>query len=79
MSLAPAWIPFLEPMDLHGQLAALGVMVPLVVGICLFYKAIKVEDLRQLPRESVRLTATVLGAMMLAAVVLWAVMFQLVD
>ena len=79
MTAALAWIPFLEPMDLHGQFASLWVMVPLVLGICLFYKAIKVEDLRRLPREAARLSATVLGAMALAAAVLWLVMLWLVD
>ncbi len=68
-----AWRPFLEPMDAHGQGDALWLLVPLVVGICLFYKAIKVEHVEQLPKEAAKLSLTVLGAMALAAAVLWGV------
>ena len=39
----------------------------------IFYKAIKVPDIKELPLESAKLTAAVLGAMALAAGALWVV------
>jgi hypothetical protein len=46
--------------------------VPLVAGVAVVYKAVRLDDLRRLPREAGRLTLVVLSYMTLAAVALWA-------
>lgn len=64
-----AWKPFLQPLPVDDYwLLLLG---PLVVAICLVYKAIKVENLDQLPRQTLNLTLQFVALMAIAAAVLW--------
>ena len=69
--LSTEWQPFLTPLDLHSPVAALWAMIPLVLGICVFYKAIKVQDMNQLPVAAPVLRGKVFVAMAGAAIVLW--------
>ena len=60
-----AWRPFLEPLPIDA--AWLWLCVPLVLGVAVVYKTIKLPDLRDLPRESLKLAGQVLLFMTLAA------------
>jgi hypothetical protein len=71
MAMAATWVPFLRPLNLHSQSAALWVMAPLVLGICIFYKALKVQEMRELPVAAAVLSGKVLAAMAGAGVALW--------
>ena len=65
-----AYIPFLEPLDLSDG-ALLFLLIPLVVIITTVYKAIKLEDLSQLPRQALWLSLQIVVFMILMAAVLW--------
>jgi hypothetical protein len=67
----PSWRPFVSPL-LMGPWWPLTV-VPLVLAIALVYKAIKIDDARQWPMQTLRLTGQILVIMVLAAVALWLV------
>ena len=61
---------FTAPLDLHAQW--LWLLPPLVLGIAIVYKALKIEDLKRLPGEAVRLTLYIHLFMALVAAALWA-------
>ena len=65
-----AYIPFLEPLDLSDGVL-LFLLIPLVVIITTVYKAIKLEDLSQLPRQALWLSLQIVVFMILMAAVLW--------
>jgi len=46
-------------------------LLPLVIAVAVVYKAIKVPDLKDLPRQATLLTAQILIFMVLAAIGLW--------
>ena len=64
-----AFRPFLEPvpMDRYWML----LLLPLVIGVAVVYKAIKVDRLEKLPRESAVLAAQIVAFMAMAAAALW--------
>lgn len=64
-----AWVPLIEPMPIESFWPAL--LVPLAVAIAVVYKTIKIEDLRQLPRQAMVLTSQIVVLMALAAIVIW--------
>lgn len=66
-----AYRPFLEPLPMHDHWLLL--MPPLALAIALVYKTIKIDDLNQLPRQALVLTAQILIFMTVAAAVLWAI------
>ena len=66
-----AYRPFLEPLPMHDHWLLL--MPPLALAIALVYKTIKIDDLEQLPRQALVLTAQILIFMTVAAGVLWAI------
>jgi hypothetical protein len=73
--LSPAWRPFLDPLDLHTGWHAMLLAVPLVLAIAIVYKGLKLPTLQQLGRESLRLTAYILALMIMAAAILWGVLW----
>ncbi len=64
-----AYRPFLDPLPLDTYWLLL--LPPLAIGIALVYKTIKLDDLKQLPREAAFLAAQIVAFMALAAVALW--------
>ena len=62
-----AYRPFLDPMPIDSYWP----FVPLVIGIALVYKTIKIEDMRFLPREAGRLALLMFAYMGLGAAALW--------
>jgi hypothetical protein len=58
-----AWRPFLDPLNLHEYWWAF--LVPLSIGIAFTYKAVRVRDLRELPRRTVVLAAQIILGMIL--------------
>ena len=56
-----AWMPFVDPLP-GVQANWIWFVVPLVLGISMMYKAIRVEDLRRWPKEVGIMTAQVLLA-----------------
>lgn len=69
MPIAPGYRPFLDPLPVDDIWMLL--MAPLVVAISLVYKAIKIEDLTQLTRQTAALVAQILAFMVIAAGALW--------
>jgi hypothetical protein len=66
-----AYRPFMEPLNLHTHWL---LMLPtLAVAIALSYKTIKLDDLKDLPRETAALTGQIMLFMAVAAAVLWLV------
>ncbi len=63
--------PFLAPLPIDDYWLVL--LLPLVWGISVVYKAIKLEDLGQLYKQAAVLTAQILTFMVLAAAGLWLV------
>lgn len=64
-----AWRPFLDPIDITGY--RLWLMLPLILVVAVVYKAIKIDDLRKLPRQSVVLFLQIFSFMILALIALW--------
>jgi hypothetical protein len=69
--LSLAYRPFVEPLNLHTHWLAL--LPVLAVAIALIYKTIKLDDLKDLPRETAALTGQIMLFMAVAAAVLWLV------
>ena len=63
------YTPFLDPLAV-GEFWLL-LLVPLVLAIAIVYKAIKLEDLSQLPRQVTWLSLQIVCFMVLAAAILW--------
>ena len=68
-TLATAYRPFLEPLRLDSYWLLL--LLPLVIAISVAYKAIKLDDLANLPREAVFLSVQIIAFMIMAATSLW--------
>jgi hypothetical protein len=51
-------------------------LVPLTVAISIVYKATKLDDLRELPAATLRLSLTILVSMALAAVALYGIVWS---
>jgi len=66
-----AFRPFLDPVTFDGPWLVLA--IPLVLGVCVVYKAIKLEDLSELFHQSLLMAAQVVLMMTIAAIVLWSV------
>ena len=64
-----AWRPFLDPLPL--ELYWLWLAIPLVALISVAYKAIRLDDLQQLPKHAARMSVEILLLLTVAAVVLW--------
>lgn len=58
-----AYTPFIDPIDVHRVWYML--IVPLALGIAITYKAIRVGDMKQYPRQVLAMTAQVVGVMAL--------------
>jgi hypothetical protein len=63
------YTPFLDPLPLDRYWLVL--LVPMVLAIAVVYKAIKLDDLAQLPRQTLSLAAQIVAFMLLAAAGLW--------
>ncbi|MBX3382680.1 MAG: hypothetical protein KF864_04125 [Phycisphaeraceae bacterium] len=57
------WRPFIDPIDVHRAWYLL--IVPLALGISIVYKAVRVGDMRQYPRQVAVMTVQIIGAMAL--------------
>jgi len=68
-----AWRPFLDPLNLHEYWWAL--LPPLALGISVAYKAIRVRDMSEYPRQVVVMT----GQIVLAMIVLGAAVFLFLE
>ncbi len=66
---ALAYLPLRDPMDIDR--AWVWLLPPISLAVAVVYKAIKVDDLRGLPREALQLAVQVTGLMALAAAGLW--------
>ncbi len=67
-----AWTLFYHPMELPAW-AQLWLILPLCIAVALVYKALRVKQLKALPRDLVLLLAYMAGGLVSLAVVLWAV------
>jgi hypothetical protein len=66
-----AWRPLLDPMPVDTYWMWL--MVPLIVGIAVVYKALKVDDLAAVPSQALVLATQLVLLMAAAAAILWLV------
>jgi hypothetical protein len=64
-----AWRPLLDPMPIDAYW--LWLLAPMVVAVAVIYKAIKIDDLAQLPRQAASLAIQFVVLMALAAAALW--------
>lgn len=72
LALVPlAFRPLFEPLDVDAFWIFL--LLPLVVVISVVYKAIKIDDLADLPRQTAVLALQIVVFMLLAAATLWMV------
>lgn len=56
------WRPFLDPMDAHAWWFLL--LLPIAFLVSLAWKAVRVDDIKRLPRPTVVMTAQVILAML---------------
>ena len=68
MSAVLGYTPFLEPLPIEGIWWMLA--VPLVLGVAVVYKTLKLDDLSALPREAALLAGSVLLFMLALMAVL---------
>lgn len=68
-SLSLGYRPLLDPIPVDDYWLVL--LLPLVFAISLVYKAIKLDDLTHLPRQSIYLAGQIVAFMFLAATALW--------
>jgi len=61
-----AWTPILDPLPAHSWWLLL--IVPLVLGVSFAYKAVRVPDIKDLPRATAVMFAQVLGGIALTAI-----------
>ena len=61
-----AWRPFLDPMNLHAWWWAF--LLPLSVGVSAAYKAVRVDDLKDWPRQVAVMTAQIILGMILLGI-----------
>ena len=52
-------------------------LLPLSIGIGLTWKAMRLDDLSQLPRQALRATLMIVGMFLACAILLWGVMLLL--
>ena len=65
-----AWTPFLQPAPGADRWWWL-LIVPLALGMSVAYKAIRVHDLRELPRAALVMTAQIVGGLAALAIFLF--------
>jgi hypothetical protein len=58
-----AYTPFIDPINVHRIWYML--IVPLSLGIAITYKAIRVGDMKQYPKQVIAMTAQIVGIMAL--------------
>ncbi|MFP4144909.1 MAG: hypothetical protein ACLFV3_07160 [Phycisphaeraceae bacterium] len=66
-----AWVPFRDPMPLGPYW--LWLLLPLALGISVAYKAVRVRDVDQLPRQAAVMTTQIIVFLGLIAGVVWLV------
>ena len=71
-----AYTPFVDPL-LGAWNWWYVLLLPLAVGIALVYKAMRCDDLSQVPRQTLTALAKLLGAFVGCAVVLWVILIIL--
>lgn len=71
LTVAAGWRPLLDPLPIEP--AWLPMLMVVAVAIAVVYKAIKLGDLRQLPRQAAVLGAQIVVFMILAALAIWVV------
>lgn len=69
IGLVLGYRPFLDPLPLHDYWLIL--LLPLVFAVALVYKAIKLDDLNHLWKQSLNLAGQIIVFMILAAAGLW--------
>lgn len=70
--LTMAWRPFLDPLPIDRYWLAM--LIPLALAISLVYKAIRLSDLKQLPRQAALMAFQMLFYMALAGAAVWLVL-----
>ena len=67
-----AWTIFLNPIPHLSQAAALWLVIPLCASVAVVYKALRVPEIRQLPRAAAGLLLYMVGGLAILGAVLWA-------
>lgn len=74
--LAPAWRPFLEPIDLHEHWW--WTLLALALGISIAYRAVRVDTFVGYWKRVLAMTIQIVGGMMLLAALVYVVVEVLV-
>lgn len=64
-----AYKPFITPLPIWDHWAWL--IIPLCLGVSVVYKSAKCWKMTEVPREALKITVWMLGAMVLAGAVIW--------
>ncbi len=65
-----AYRPFLDPLPLWDNAAWPWLLLPLTLAVSLVYKSIRCRSMKDVPRETVHITVTIIVGMVAAALVL---------
>ncbi len=65
-----AYTPFVQPLPLWGHFAQIAWVLPICAALSIVYKSIRCHRMSSVPREAAVIFATIIGGMVLAAVVL---------
>ncbi|MCC6952428.1 MAG: hypothetical protein IT433_13415 [Phycisphaerales bacterium] len=68
-TLLLAWRPFLDPLDLHQHWYLL--IFPMALLVSLSYKAVRVESLRELPKQTLVMAVQIVLAMIALGFAAW--------
>ncbi|MFP4054563.1 MAG: hypothetical protein ACLFV7_11950 [Phycisphaerae bacterium] len=63
---------FVHPLDLSSE-AVLWLVLPLTLSVAVVYKAVRIKDVRQLPRQVAVLFVQMVAGLVALGLVLWAV------
>lgn len=78
MTAIVAWSPFLQPAPAVDRWWWL-LIIPTALGISFAYKATRTKEIAQLPREALRMTVKIIGAMIAIALVLHVLVIYLLP
>ncbi len=62
---------FIDPVEMHDATVAIWLIIPLIVAVSLIYKTLKMQNLKNLALETIKLSGYILLLIFIAAVALF--------
>jgi len=78
VALGLAWVPFKHPIGLFHEFWYL-LLVPLSLGLSVTWKALRLEDMRRLPRQTLLMTSQIVLGMIGLAVLLGLFVYLVIE